>query len=75
MAVGRDGSRASQFSTCVRAAADYGLSKRQAQEIVDRIVSTIREQWSEAADVAGLGQADRNTLWGRSILNRSTFYD
>jgi serine/threonine-protein kinase HipA len=75
MAVGRDGSRASQFSTCVRAAADYGLSKRQAHEIVDRVVSTIQEQWSEAADVAGLSQADRNVLWGRSILNQSTFYD
>ena len=30
MAIGRDGSRASQFSVCVAAAADYGLSRPEA---------------------------------------------
>lgn len=74
MAIGRDGSRASQFSVCVAAAADYGLSRPQAREIVDRVVSTIEERWSEAADAAGLSGADRNVLWRRSILNRSVFH-
>jgi len=41
MAIGRDGSRASQFSVCVAAAADYGLSRPEAKQIVERIVSTI----------------------------------
>ena len=75
MAIGRDGSRASQFSTCVAAAADYGLSRPEATQIIDRIVSMIEAHWLEAADTAGLSEADRNTLWRRSILNRSVFYD
>ena len=32
-------------------------------------------QWPEAADTACLSEADRNTLWRRSILNRSAVYD
>lgn len=75
MAIGRDGSRASQFSVCVAAAADYGLSRPEARQIVERIVSTVEDHWSEAADAAGLSEADRNLLWKRSILNRSSFYD
>ena len=75
MAIGRDGSRASQFSVCVAAAADYGLSRPGAREIVERVVSTIEAQWPDAADAAGLSEADRNALWRRSVLNRSTFYE
>ena len=75
MDIGRDGSRGSQFSVCIAAAADYGLSRPDAQEIVDHIVSTVEAQWLDAADAAGLSVADRNALWRRSVLNRSTFYD
>ena len=75
MDIGRDGSRGSQFSTCVAAAADYGLSRPEAREIVDHIVSTVQDQWPDAADAAGLSAADRTVLWKRSILNRSVFYD
>jgi serine/threonine-protein kinase HipA len=75
MAIGRDGSRASQLAVCVAAAADYGLSRPDAKQLVDHIVSTIEEAWRDAADVAELSEADRNALWRRSVLNRSTFYD
>lgn len=75
MAIGRDGNRASAFSSCVAAAADYGLSGPQAQEVIGHIVSTIEAQWTDAADAAGLSAADQSLLWRRSILNRSTFYD
>ncbi len=75
MAIGRDGSRGSQFSVCVAAAADYGLSRPDAKEVVDHIVSTIGAEWPHAADAAGLSEADRNALWKRSVLNRSTFYE
>jgi len=75
MAIGRDGSRASQFSVCVAAAADYGLSRPEAKEIVDRIVSTIEDDWRDAADAARLSEADRNMLWKRSILNGAVFYE
>jgi len=75
MRIGRDGSTGSQFSVCVSAAADYGLSEPEAKEIVDRIVTTTEHQWLDAADAAGLSSADRAMLWKRSILNRSTFYE
>ena len=71
MAIGRDGSRASQFSVGVSAAADYGLSRLEAREVVDRIVSVIETQWLDASDAVGMSEADRNALWKRSILNRS----
>lgn len=75
MAIGRDASRGSQFSVCVAAAADYGLSRSAAKQVVDRVVSTIEDHWAEAADAAGLSEADRSLLWKRSVLNRSVFYD
>ncbi len=75
MDIGRDGSRGSQFSACVAAAADYGLSRPDAKQIVDHIVATIETQWLDAADAAELSEADRNALWRRPVLNRSTFYD
>lgn len=75
MAIGRDGSRASRFSVCVDAAADYGLSRPEARQTVERIVSTIRDRWIDTADAAGLSEADRNLLWNRAILNASCFYD
>lgn len=75
MDIGRDGSRVSQFSGCIAAAADYGLSRPAAKEIVDHVVLTIEEQWLDAADAAGLSESDRNALWRRSVLNRSTFYE
>ena len=75
MAIGRDGSRASQFSVCVSTAADYGLSRPEAREVVDRIVSIIETQWLDASDAVGMSEADRNAVWKRSILNRSVSYE
>ena len=75
MAIGRDGSRASQFSVGVSAAADYGLSRPEAREVVDRIVSVIETQWLDTSDTVGMSKADRNALWKRSILNRSVSYE
>lgn len=75
MDIGRNGSRASQFSVCVNAAADYGLSRPEARAIVDGIVSTVEDQWVDAADAVGLSEANRNALWRRSVLNGSTSYE
>lgn len=75
MDIGRDGNRGSRFAVCIAAAADYGLSRPDAREIVERLHSTIEAQWPDAANAAGLSEADRNAIWRRSILNRSVFYD
>jgi serine/threonine-protein kinase HipA len=46
MDIGRDGSRNAQFAVCVEAAKDYGLTREQARDIIDRQVGTIRESWN-----------------------------
>lgn len=69
MAIGRGGERSSQFVTCLAAAGEYGLSRAQAREVIDRVVATIDEGWSEAADFARLTEGDRLHLWGRQFLN------
>lgn len=75
MAIGRDGQRASRFAVCEASAADYGLSRPEAKQIISRIVATIEDEWPDAAEAAGLSTAVRNTLWRRSVLNQSVFYD
>ncbi len=69
MAIGRDGFRMSQLAGCVAAANIYGLTAREARDIIDRQLEVIRSEWSDAADVARLTGADRQQLWGRQILN------
>ncbi|MGY4644607.1 HipA domain-containing protein [Cellulomonas sp. URHB0016] len=73
MDVTRDGQRDSQLALCVQAAPEYGLTAEQAREIVDHQVTTIREEWSDAADEAHLTGDDRAYLWGRQILNAYAF--
>jgi len=74
MAIGSDGSRLSQFVVCVDAAADYGLDRGHAVEIVDHIIETIRSNWDEAADLARLSHAERAALFGSAILNPYASY-
>lgn len=73
MAIGRDGSRWSQFSCCVDAAAVFHLSRSGADEIVERTVAVIRERWDEVSVGVGLTEAERDRLWGRQILNPYAF--
>ncbi len=75
MDISRSGARSSRFDTCVKAAADYGLTRAEAQDIVDHQVTTIRENWVEVADVVELTAVDRNILWGRQFLNPYAFTD
>ncbi len=73
MDITSDGRRDSQFSVCVGAAGSYGLSKHEARDIVDHQVSTIRAEWTRAADEVGLTANERAHLWGRQILNSYAF--
>jgi serine/threonine-protein kinase HipA len=75
MDISRDGRRSSTFATCVAAAADYGLTAQEAADIVDHQVTTIRDAWDDAADVAQLTSVDRAALFGRQILNAYAFTD
>lgn len=69
MAFGPDGDRLSQVARCVTHAGHYHLTTRQAKEIVDQQVATIRSDWDEVCDIAGTSRVDRELLWGRQFLN------
>ncbi len=42
---------------------------------VERLISTIGENWSAVREEAGLLEQDRALLWGRRILNPFAFED
>jgi serine/threonine-protein kinase HipA len=69
MDISRSGDRRSRFATCIDAATDYGLSRPEAASIVDRIQGSIRAHWDDVCDMYGLSRAERDALWGTSILN------
>lgn len=75
MAIGRDGSKSSQFATCVAAAGVYGLSTAEARDVADHQVATIRREWHEASEAAHLTDAEQSRMWEREILNPYSFYD
>ncbi len=69
MAIGRAGQRASRLAVCLDAAETYLLSRVEAENIIDRFVTIISEQWDAAAEVAGLTAQEKQQLWQRQILN------
>jgi serine/threonine-protein kinase HipA len=73
MDIDRDGHRASTFSVCVDAAHVYGLSRADATDIIERQVTTVRENWADVRDLARLTQVESNALFGRQILNPYAF--
>jgi serine/threonine-protein kinase HipA len=75
MAIARDGFRFSQLTGCVDAAKEYELSATEAREIIDYQIDVIRNDWDQAADEARLTAAERQSLWGRQILNPFALYD
>lgn len=74
LGINRAGERESNFALCVDSAEIYGLSKAEAREAVDRITSTVRDGWADAADRARMTATQRDDAFGRQVLNRSAFY-
>lgn len=62
-------SRFSRLTLCVEAASHFQLSREEARSIIDAQLSAIRAHWQATCDEAGLGEAERNALWGRQFLN------
>lgn len=75
MAIDVDGDNQSLLAVCIDAAAAYLLSNEEAQEIVDRQVDLVREEWRDAADTARLTTRERDALWETSILNPAIFWE
>ncbi len=77
MAYGRgdDGARVSNFATLVGESEIYGLTRGQARGIIDNLVSSINDNWDDAADAARLTAADKQKLRDRQVLPRAAFFD
>jgi hypothetical protein len=51
MDISRQGARAATFKTCIDAAHDYGLTKAQGREIIDRQVSMVENSWADVCEL------------------------
>ena len=69
MAYGRDGERSSSLAGLISTAACYDLSRTQAAAIASQVVETIRDDWSEALDVAHLTRQQGAQLLSTRILH------
>jgi serine/threonine-protein kinase HipA len=74
IAVSSTGAKESRLQVCRDAAADYNLTVAHANEIIEHTVSTVEDQWHEAADAARLTQLERELSRGRQILNPYIHY-
>ncbi len=63
------GARASNRSTVVSAAADYGVTPTEAAAAFDRQVDIIRSEWDDAVEAARLTRREAALLYKRQVLN------
>lgn len=69
MAYGREGERRSNLKGLLRTAAVYSLNQQQARAIIDHVMASVTERWSEALDAARLTQTEGDHLLGSRVLN------
>jgi serine/threonine-protein kinase HipA len=74
LAYGRNGERRSNLAALIDVCSVYDLTRPEATELVDSMLTTIRETWAEAADVAELTTIDRQTMWGHQFLHPGALY-
>jgi serine/threonine-protein kinase HipA len=67
--------RSSRISTCLAAAGIFGLRQREAAEMVEHQLQTIRSFWQSVCDEAEMTKVDRSFFMGRQFLNRFAFED
>jgi serine/threonine-protein kinase HipA len=65
--------RRSQIATCLSAAGIFGLSRHQAEIVVEAQLDTIRLHWADVSDQARMTDVDRLYLAGRPLLNPYAF--
>jgi serine/threonine-protein kinase HipA len=67
--------RMSRITSCLDAAANFLLSRKEAIEIVENQLGCIIEHWDAVCDKASLTETDRAFLWRRQFLNPYAFED
>jgi hypothetical protein len=58
----------SQLRFCVEAAPEFHVTRKDAQTIIDHVVTTIQQEWNGVCDEARLTQGERVMLYGREFL-------
>lgn len=66
--------RESRIAALVNAARIYHLTSAEGQDIADRQVAVIKDNWHEVCDAARLTRSQRESLIGGPILNSYAFY-
>lgn len=74
MAIGRAGERESRLAICRDAGETYLLSRSEAAEVIDEVLTVINEEWDEAAELARLTVQDKQRLWHRQVLNPYIYF-
>lgn len=72
---GDRGTKVSNFAALVRESETYGLNAAEGRDIIDHLVSSIRDNWDDAAEVARLSAADKKNLHGKQVLPRAAFFN
>ena len=74
MAFGPNGLKAARVAACVASCSVFNLRRRDAQEIVDRCVTVVTEQFDDACDHTGVSDTIQELLRRGPVLHPSVFY-
>ena len=75
IALTRTGERHSQLRLCRQVAVEFQLSAKEADQIIDHVISTIQSSWKDAVNHAELSARQAESLMGREFLNPYIWYD
>lgn len=63
----------SQLESCRLSAPNFLLNDRDARDLIDQQIGTIKREWGAICDEAELSEVDRSYLWRRQFLNDYAF--
>jgi serine/threonine-protein kinase HipA len=75
MAFTADGDRRSRLSVLRTAAQDFGISKAEADSIIDYQIDVVKRQFDDVADMVGMPSSLKQFLLGRQVLNQAIFWE
>jgi serine/threonine-protein kinase HipA len=65
--------RSAQLTNALKAAPYFHIEEAEARKMIDHQVTTIRGNWHEVCDLAGMTKTERSYFAGRQILNSYAF--
>ena len=69
------GESRSNFAALIAESDTYGLARSAAGALVEKLVTSIEENWDEAANISRLSAADKKSLRNKQILPRAAFFN